>query len=637
MIITPRRSLALALVAATAVTWFHHVTMAGAATAEVHIRSVDVHAFPQVTVTASITGRGVSASDVHVTEGGNAVSGATVTPLSQTGRRVDVVLVLDTSNSMKGAPLASAIAAALKFVTTLPSNQPINVGIVEFATRPTVVQGLTPNRSALLTKLGSLKTTQGTALYDGVITASHLFTGSAQHNIVVLSDGADQSSNSSLQQAVGAAKAAHAAVFTVGLSVSKPDVQVLQALAQQTGGRYGSARTADLSNTYAQLAGEISNQFAVTYRSTRKAGGQVEVAVSAGGTTDQALVLEPKVAPPPPPPPPPTAGPAFLRGTVALMFIVITSFIALFLLFNMVFGARARRKRDEDLVKRVAAAPEPQEDLQREGRGIVGFIPAPMVQAGARVAEATGTTTKVELMLERAGLPFRTGEFVSGVGLIALAGVVIGGVLLHNPIFMLIVGVAFAVIPIVVVKIRVNKRNAKLHDQLPDILMILASSLRAGHGFFQALDLVAKEIGEPGSVEFGRVVAEVRLGRPVDEAMNAMAERVGSDDFRWAVLGVNIQREVGGNLAEILDTIAETVRERDAVRRQVQVLSAEGRLSIGILASLPFLVSLYMAKVNPGYLNLLFSTRVGLIMLVTAAALLCAGIFWMRKIVKIDV
>src|SRR5437763_12327408 len=112
----------------------------------------------------------------------------------------------------------------------------------------------------------------------------------------------------------------------------------------------------------------------------------------------------------------------------------------------MVFGGRARRERDEDLVQGVAAARGPQEDLRREGRGIVGFIPAPMVQAGARVAEATGTTTKVELMLERAGLPFRTGEFVSGVGLIALAGVVIGGVLMHKQIFMLIVGVALAVI-----------------------------------------------------------------------------------------------------------------------------------------------------------------------------------------------
>src|SRR5204863_4524531 len=158
---------------------------------------------------------------------------------------------------------------------------------------------------------------------------------------------------------------------------------------------------------------------------------------------------------------------------------------------------------------------------------------------GEKVAEATGSVEKLSRMLERAGVPFRPGEFLAGVALIGIGGLLIGALLLRNPIFMLLVAGAAAAIPVVLVKMRVSKRNAKLHEQLPDILMILASSLRAGHGFFQALDLVAKEIGEPGSSEFGRVVAEVRLGRPVDEAMNAMAERVGSDDFKWAVLGVN--------------------------------------------------------------------------------------------------
>ncbi len=223
------------------------------------------------------------------------------------------------------------------------------------------------------------------------------------------------------------------------------------------------------------------------------------------------------------------------------------------------------------------------------------------------------------------------------IGIAAFLGVVIGAVLLRNPIFMLLIGGAGATIPIMWMKVQMKRRAAKLHSQLADILMILASSLRAGHGFFQALDLVAKEIGDPGSAEFGRVVAEVRLGRPVDEALNAMAERIGSDDFKWAVLGVNVQREVGGNLAEILDTIGETVRERDAIRRQIKVLSAEGRLSIGIMASLPPLVALYIAKVNPGYLNLLFSTRVGLLMVGVAGCLMAVGIFWMRKIVNIDV
>ena len=183
----------------------------------------------------------------------------------------------------------------------------------------------------------------------------------------------------------------------------------------------------------------------------------------------------------------------------------------------------------------------------------------------------------------------------------------------------------------------IARRTTRLQGQLADVVNILASSLRAGHSFFQALDMVSKEIGEPAGPEFQRVVAEIRLGRPVDQALNAMAERVGSEDFKWAVLAVNVQREVGGNLAEILDTVAETVRERATLRRQMKVLSAEGRLSLKILAALPFVVALYVAKVNPSYINLLFSTRLGWLMVGTGAALMLAGILWARKIVSIHV
>ncbi len=203
--------------------------------------------------------------------------------------------------------------------------------------------------------------------------------------------------------------------------------------------------------------------------------------------------------------------------------------------------------------------------------------------------------------------------------------------------FALIFAVAGGVVPWAYLGFKLNQRVSDLHSQLPDVMTILASSMRAGHSFLQALDTVAKEVGDPTAPEFSRVVAEVRLGRPVEEAMNALAERVGTDEFKWAIMAVNVQREVGGNLAEILDTVAETVRERDTVRRQVKVLSAEGRLSVKILVALPFLMTLYIAKVNPGYIRLLWTTRPGLLMLGMAVVLMSIGIFWSRKVVKIDV
>jgi tight adherence protein B len=194
-----------------------------------------------------------------------------------------------------------------------------------------------------------------------------------------------------------------------------------------------------------------------------------------------------------------------------------------------------------------------------------------------------------------------------------------------------------AVAPWFLLQRQLGKRADKLREQLPDVLTILASSLRAGHSFLQALDTVSKEIPEPAAAEFIRVVAEVRLGRPIEDALGAMADRIGSEDFKWAVLAVNIQREVGGNLAEILDNVSNTLRERAMMRRQVEVLTTEGRLSAWVLGVMPFVIALYMYAVNKEYISLLVTTTVGWIMLGGAIGLLTLGVLWMRKIVKIDV
>ena len=116
-----------------------------------------------------------------------------------------------------------------------------------------------------------------------------------------------------------------------------------------------------------------------------------------------------------------------------------------------------------------------------------------------------------------------------------------------------------------------------------------------------------------------------------------MGDRIGSEDFKWAVLAINIQREVGGNLAEILDTVADTIRERDKIRRDVDTLTTEGRLSAYVLIAMPFVIALYMTLVNPEYIALLFTTGIGIVLTIVASCLMVAGIVWMRKIVDIDV
>jgi tight adherence protein B len=204
-------------------------------------------------------------------------------------------------------------------------------------------------------------------------------------------------------------------------------------------------------------------------------------------------------------------------------------------------------------------------------------------------------------------------------------------------IFVLLSAGVFSLIPYGWLLRALRKRQGLMIDQLADTLAILASSLRAGYSFLQALDTVSKEISEPSAGEFQRVVAEIRLGRPIDDALLAMAERVDSQDLRWAVIAINVQRQVGGNLAEVLDIVAKTVRERAYLRRQVNVLSAEGKFSVVILSALPFLILLYLSIVNPGYIEPLFTTTVGLILLAAGGTLMGLGIWVMTRIVKIDV
>jgi tight adherence protein B len=148
---------------------------------------------------------------------------------------------------------------------------------------------------------------------------------------------------------------------------------------------------------------------------------------------------------------------------------------------------------------------------------------------------------------------------------------------------------------------------------------------------------VTKELADPAAHEFTRAVTEIRLGRPVDEALRTLADRSGSDDFEWSAMAINIQRQVGGNLAELLESVAGTIRERQTLRRQVRVLSAEGRLSVVILSVLPFLLATYLFFIRRDYLLVLFQTMVGRLLLVGAGTLMLIGYVWMRKVVKLDV
>jgi len=320
-----------------------------------------------------------------------------------------------------------------------------------------------------------------------------------------------------------------------------------------------------------------------------------------------------------------------LLGTDAWLTLVLgAAFVAAFLLAVLLLSVRAKGRRRRSVANLMLGRGK---DTAVE----TTWMPAGLAQAGERVAEAGGFGSGLEAKLEQAGLPMKAGEFVALTAVCAVAGGILGAFLLGNIFVALLVAAAGSLIPYAWLLRARSQRQKRMAEQLADVLSILASSLRAGHSFLQALDQVANEIKDPSAAEFHRVVSEIRLGRSVDDAMLEMADRIGSEDMRWAVMAVNIQRQVGGNLAEVLDIVSNTVRERAYIHRQVRVLSAEGRISIGILAVLPVGIFFYLMLVNPEYVSVLFTHPIGRIMLLAGGALMAAGIYVMTRIVKIDV
>jgi tight adherence protein B len=236
--------------------------------------------------------------------------------------------------------------------------------------------------------------------------------------------------------------------------------------------------------------------------------------------------------------------------------------------------------------------------------------------------------------LEQAGLKMRQADFILLVACTAVTAGVVGFILGG-----IVAGILFICATPLVAKVFLSilsaRRRAKFDAQLGDTLQMLAGGLRAGHSLLRSVDAVAVEADAPTSEEFARLVNETRLGRDLRESMVDAARRLRSEDFDWISQAIEIHREVGGDLAEVLDHVGETIRERAQIKGQVAALSAEGRLSAYILVALPVGMFLYMSVVNSTYIATLYTNVLGWFMLGAAAVLLALGTFWLSRVVKI--
>jgi tight adherence protein B len=608
------------------------------------IRGVDATESDQVQVTFTYAGDRDDLSDLVVREADRIVPATAAVPLSDQ-QSLGIVLVIDASGSMEeGALIERVLESAHAFVDNKSGTD--QIAIVTFNREVRLLQDFTTDKATLDTAIDKIAVDAETSLYDAILRASSLFEDSAlQPNLIVFSDGGDTVSVSSAERAQASVENVGGALFAIG--VENDSFRVLANMASETGGTSAVADDpAGVGALFDSVQATLSKQYVVTYES-RATSGTVPITLSvgdqqaqaeyvAGSSQGGAASLRPEVVDEP-------QGPAFLRSSTGLLIglgLLLLSVIAIVMSLGDSFFGRedtlntALQPYAEGFVAGSEVEMESGDRTQHLAQ--TPFLQR-AVEATGQFAERQGFLTKIEGQLERANLPLRPAEAI----FFYFAGVVVLGLLLvaltQNAFGALIGTVVGAMVPPAILSFLANRRQKQFDSLLPDTLQLLASTLRAGYSLMQGVEAVSQEVSEPVGRELRRVVTEARLGRPLEESLDGVAERMASADFGWAVMAIRIQREVGGNLAELLVTVAETMTERERLRRDVNALTAEGKISAIVLTILPVGLGLFIWSVNPGYMDPLFDETVGRFLLGGALVLMLFGFWWMKKTVQIDI
>jgi tight adherence protein B len=591
---------------------------------------------------ASINGKKVEITDVTpfgVQQGG-------------TRGQLAVILAVDTSGSMrKNNNIAKARTAAARFAAGMPPGT--RLGVLSFGTKTKLEQGLTTDRAQVQSVIQNLQAevNGGTALYDAVVRGSKLLAAEpGQANLVVLSDGKHEGTATTLQQAIKQAKG-EARVTAVALDAGfQQDEAALQELAAATGGRTQSASAESLELVFQGVADELASQYVVDLALPPGLGKRVDLQIQVKangevGTLDKPGFLLPASASPTtiraiPGGLPSAPGLSRLESPQGKYVIAIAGFTTVLLACLLLFGGSRGPKPYRALRQRLSPYSLTQA-ISDDRTRVTAFGSSEWAGRATAMAETLVRRGNLEETfldrLEAAGLNMRVAEFV----LISLGSAFIPPLLVlaitRNLLVTVVVVLLGVVGPFLYLSVRASRRQAKFEEQLPSTLQLLAGALQAGHSLQQAVDTVVQEAGDPIAGEFHRVLTEARLGRPLEEAFEAMARRTRSVDFEWTVMAIRLQRQVGGNLAEVLRTVSQTIRDRYSLKRQIKALSAEGRLSSIILSVLPLLLFTALLLLNPVFLKPLFTTPIGLMMMGGSAVLMLFGVFWLKKITDIKV
>ncbi len=608
------------------------LVLAPAAYAAGEVKAVDTSEFPRISVT--VLAPSTTTTPPGLTQNGAPVAGLTATNI---GASKSVVIAIDRSQSMAGQALEEATAAARAFVAAKPPAD--RVSVLAFGSTAFSLTGFSTSTIDADSALRTITpdTVRGTALYDAVVDGSHLLGGETlpARVLILLTDGDNESpQGATVDDAIQAAQDAGVAVYAIGIEGNQFSPDAVKQIASETNGQYYAAASPQvLSDVYNSIAQDLRRTWQMEYLTNARPGDQLELAVKfPGGDEVTRTVTAPGQAPPAPAGASPVLPAFFYTSDWGLP--VLAGVVGLLALIAVAFALAAPKGTwlKGRLEPHVASHKRQVIKRERESRKTAIFMP--LFKATESVFGKFRHWKKLDQVLQRADVPLKTAEFAY----IMLAAGLVGGfvaALFEPPVWGIALAfVGGASIPYLVVLQKARRRLNAFEDQLPDILVTMAASLKAGHSFRQGMQSVVDEGVDPAHREFKRVLTEARLGRPMDDALTEMAARIGSKNFEFVMSAVTIQRQVGGSLAGLFDMVADTVRQRQQFHRKIRGLTAMGRMSAYVLVGLPFVVGTAIYAINREYMEPLLWTSTGHKLIILLLVMMGIGSAVLKKIVS---
>jgi tight adherence protein B len=587
----------------------------------------------------------LTSENIKVLENNTQVTRLSIEKVDTITEPIGVVLALDTSGSMKDKPIEDAKSAAILFMDQM--RQIDRFAVVGFADEVKIYSQFTSNRDELKKSIAQIEAKGETSLFDGINIGLDQFSKQdIKHRyLIVLSDGKDTISKLKPQDDVDKANRENVTVYSIALASKDYDPTDLNYISQSSGGELLTAANSEqLKELYSAISRKIRNQYKISYTSLwpNSENITVNIDIEKAGIKESASINYVNPFFTPSPTKVVTAAPPAYQNFFSIPWVKMVIYAAIFVgVALLVYAFILLIFRPKQILKdrmgiysgkqpgALKTETETKEDKSniKMVSGIVGLV--------SRVASKRGFAQMFSEKLERADIKMKGSEFIT----LQLVSLIIIGILVQfifkNILITAVVFFIILLVPIVIINFKENQRIKKINDQLPDALQLVSGSLKSGYSFNQAISMVIDETKPPLSAEFKMVLNETRMGLAEKEALENMAKRVNSENLTWTVMAINVQREVGGNLAEVMEIIADTTRERDRVMNQIKALTSEGKISAYILIALPVSLSLMLVLLNRSYIATLVTTRIGLVLLLIAGLLMVVGIFWIMRIIRI--